>query len=70
MALIITIAQQKGGAGKTMLAANLAAAWAGQHRVTLLDIDPQNSLGGWHRLSRERARPWPPSALPRCPAGG
>jgi chromosome partitioning protein len=50
MALIITVAQQKGGAGKTMLAANLAAAWAGTHRVTLLDIDPQNSLGHWHAL--------------------
>ena len=54
MALIITVAQQKGGAGKTMLAANLAAAWAGKHRVTLLDIDPQNSLGQWHRLREQR----------------
>ncbi len=50
MALIITIAQQKGGAGKTMLAANLAVAWAGKQRVTLLDIDPQNSLAHWHKL--------------------
>jgi chromosome partitioning protein len=50
MALILTIAQQKGGAGKTMLAANLAAAWAPNHRVTLLDIDPQRSLSRWHKL--------------------
>jgi len=50
MALILTIAQQKGGAGKTMLAANLAAAWAPRHRVTLLDIDPQRSLSRWHKL--------------------
>jgi chromosome partitioning protein len=52
MALILTIAQQKGGAGKTMLAANLAAAWAPHHRVTLLDIDPQRSLSRWHKLRR------------------
>jgi chromosome partitioning protein len=50
MALVITIAQQKGGAGKTMLAANLAAAWAPHHRVTLLDIDPQHSLAQWYKL--------------------
>lgn len=50
MALVITVAQQKGGAGKTMLAANLAACLAGSHRVTLLDIDPQHSLARWHAL--------------------
>jgi chromosome partitioning protein len=50
MALVITIAQQKGGAGKTMLAANLAAAWAPDARVALLDIDPQRSLKRWHAL--------------------
>jgi chromosome partitioning protein len=50
MALVITVAQQKGGAGKTMLAANLAAAWAPAHRVALLDIDPQGSLKRWHAL--------------------
>ncbi len=50
MALVVTVAQQKGGAGKTMLAANLAAAWAGQHRVTVLDIDPQRSLSRWIEL--------------------
>ena len=50
MALIVTIAQQKGGAGKTMVAANLAATWAATHRVALLDIDPQRSLTRWHDL--------------------
>ena len=50
MTLIITVAQQKGGAGKTMLAANLAAAWAATSRVALLDIDPQRSLKRWHAL--------------------
>jgi chromosome partitioning protein len=54
MALIITIAQQKGGAGKTMMAANLAVCWAGRHRVALLDIDPQRSLTRWHALREAR----------------
>lgn len=55
MAIVITVAQQKGGAGKTTLAANLAVAFAlaGQ-RVAVLDIDPQHSLARWHRLRAAR----------------
>jgi len=54
-ARIITIAQQKGGAGKTTLAAQLAIVWAGQgHRLALLDIDPQASLAAWAELRRAR----------------
>jgi chromosome partitioning protein len=56
MALVITIAQQKGGAGKTMLAANLATVWAPAHRVVLLDIDPQRSLKRWHALRVARGK--------------
>lgn len=53
---VITIAQQKGGAGKTTLAAHLAVAWAAQGRaVALVDIDPQGSLSQWYRV-REDAR--------------
>ena len=44
-AKIITVAQQKGGAGKTTLAAHLAVAYtAMQKRVVAVDIDPQQSL--------------------------
>jgi len=54
MAVVITVAQQKGGTGKTTLAANIAAALAPSRRVALLDIDPQKSLGRWHSLRRAR----------------
>jgi chromosome partitioning protein len=52
---VIMIAQRKGGAGKTTLAAQLAVAWARSGaRVALLDIDPQGSLAAWVGLRRER----------------
>lgn len=52
---VITVAQQKGGAGKTTLAVNLAVALVGQgRRVALLDTDPQGSLGRWFMIRRER----------------
>lgn len=51
---VITIAQQKGGAGKTTLCAHLALAWALEGKsVAVIDIDPQASLGAWHAMRRE-----------------
>ncbi len=50
MGIVIAIAQQKGGAGKTMLAAHFAVALAEQARVAVLDIDPQGSLTIWGKL--------------------
>jgi chromosome partitioning protein len=52
---VITIAQQKGGSGKTTLAVNLAVAFTrAGHRVALLDTDPQGSLGRWFLMRRDR----------------
>lgn len=45
---IITIAQQKGGSGKTTLAVTLATTFLSMGKsVALLDTDPQGSLGKW-----------------------
>ncbi len=58
MAMVIAIAQQKGGAGKTMLTAQLAVWFALERRVVCIDIDPQGSLTLWGRLrdAQPRAR--------------
>ncbi len=57
MAFVVAVAQRKGGAGKSTLAANLAAAFAGLgERVALLDTDPQKTLAFW---SEARAKAGP-----------
>jgi chromosome partitioning protein len=49
MAFVVAVAQRKGGAGKSTVAANLATALArGGAQVALLDTDPQKSLKRWH----------------------
>ena len=54
-AKIITVAQQKGGAGKTTLTAHLAVTYTAQKkRVAVIDIDPQQSLTHWYRMREAR----------------
>lgn len=54
-AKVITVAQQKGGAGKTTLAVQLAVAWSQRgKRVAIVDIDPQGSLMHWHKIREKR----------------
>jgi chromosome partitioning protein len=57
-AKIITVAQQKGGAGKTTLVANLGIAFASVgKRVALIDVDPQGSLSAWSAVRSEASPP-------------
>jgi chromosome partitioning protein len=60
----IVLASQKGGAGKTTLAAHLAVAAeeAGMKPAVLIDTDPQGSLAAWWN-AREAQAP----ALAPCP---
>jgi len=54
MAAVVTVAQQKGGVGKTTLVAQLAVALAqAGARVACLDIDPQGTLSAWAGLRRD-----------------
>jgi chromosome partitioning protein len=49
--VIITVAHQTGGAGKTTMALQLAVAWQKQgYKVALIDIDPQGSAGSWSHM--------------------
>ena len=55
MAHVITVAQQKGGSGKTTLTVHLACELAARgKRVALIDLDPQGSLGRWFLLRYDR----------------
>lgn len=64
MSLVVTVAQQKGGSGKTSLVAHLSVVWASPQRVeasrmrpgvrvVCLDLDPQQSLTTWFAARQE-----------------
>ncbi|MEM1285872.1 MAG: ParA family partition ATPase [Pseudomonadota bacterium] len=54
--LVITVAQQKGGSGKTTVSAHLATSLLKKRKMTvaILDCDPQGSLGEWFEAREER----------------
>ena len=56
---VITIAQQKGGTGKTTLSVHLALAFIKYHnlKVAIVDTDPQGSLGKWFMIRAEKKVP-------------
>jgi chromosome partitioning protein len=60
----LALLSQKGGSGKTTLAAHLAVALGGGRRVVLVDTDPQRSATAWWR-ARGRETP----ELVETPAG-
>ena len=58
MAFVVAVAQRKGGAGKSTVAANLAVALAEAGlKAALLDTDPQGTLTRWHGLRGAGALP-------------
>ena len=57
MAFIITVAQRKGGVGKTTLCCHLTAAFIARgFRVAGLDLDDQKSFSAWASIRARRRR--------------
>ena len=54
---IIALVGNKGGAGKTTLAINLATGLARQHDVVMIDADPQGSSLQWREIAGDRSAP-------------
>lgn len=49
MTVIFTVANRKGGVGKTTLATNLAVALSNKGKTLLVDTDEQGSADAWNK---------------------
>jgi chromosome partitioning protein len=68
---VITVAQQKGGSGKTTLACHLAVHFLRAGRsIAVLDTDPQGSLGRWFMTRVERTEGAPEMEFSTASAWG
>ena len=61
---VIAVINQKGGAGKTTLALNLAVGLSRRARTAVADADPQRSISQWIAMGENQ------SALPVCTSIG
>ena len=59
---VFTIANQKGGSGKTTLSMNFAAGLAQRGRTLVIDADPQCSASQWSSLAANN-KPFPVSVI-------
>lgn len=66
---VIVLASQKGGAGKTTLAAHLAVAAesAGHGPAVLIDTDPQGSLSAWWNVRKAETPVLAPTTIAELP---
>ena len=54
MTIIISVAQQKGGAGKTTLSTNITVCLSNlEKKIALIDLDPQKSASMWYDLRQD-----------------